>query len=96
MEEEFGRQRTPTVSGVERDEHEQGQAARETPAKATRMVPLEFMDDATGEVLDVIQDDEPNSAAQQAEHFAQMFKPHRQAESDKRWRSPVQTTQHWR
>ncbi len=45
VEEEFGRQRTPTATGVER---EQGHAARETPAKTTRTGPLEFKDEATG------------------------------------------------
>ncbi len=54
VEEEFGRQRTPTASGVERDEHEQGQAAGETPAKTTRTVPLEFKDKETGEYFDVV------------------------------------------
>ncbi len=51
MEEEFGRQRTPTTSGVE---YEQSQAARQTPAKTTRTVPLEFKDEATGEHFDVV------------------------------------------
>jgi hypothetical protein len=52
--EEFYRQRTPTASGVER---EQGQAARQTPAKSTGTVPLEFKDTATGEHFDIVQDD---------------------------------------
>jgi hypothetical protein len=33
-----------------------GLAAHEAPAKTTRTVPYEFKDDETGEVLDVIQD----------------------------------------
>ncbi len=41
MEEEFGRRRTPTARGVERDEHEQGHVARETPAKTTGRVGLQ-------------------------------------------------------
>ncbi len=49
LEEEFGRH--PSANGVER---EQGQAARETPAKTTRTVPLEFKDTATGEHFDVV------------------------------------------
>jgi hypothetical protein len=52
LEEEFGRRRTPTANGVER---EQGQAADETPPKTTR-TPLEFKDDETGEHFDVVQD----------------------------------------
>ncbi len=51
LEEEFGRRRTPTAGGVER---EQGQAAHERPAKTTRTVPLEFKDEATGEHFDVV------------------------------------------
>jgi hypothetical protein len=50
VEEEFGRQRTPMACGVER---EQGQAT-------ARTVPLVFKDEATGEVLDVVQDDDPD------------------------------------
>ncbi len=51
LEEEFSRQRTLTASGVER---EQGHVARETPAKTTPTVPLEFKDNATGEHFDVV------------------------------------------
>ncbi len=60
VEEEFGRRRAPTANGVEHDKHEQGRAARETPAKITRTVPLVFKDTATGEHFDVVQDDDPN------------------------------------
>ncbi len=57
VEEEFGRQRTPTATAADRV---QRQAARETPAKTTRTVPLEFKDNATGEMLDVVQDNDPD------------------------------------
>ncbi len=51
MEEEFGHPRTPMACGVDRV---QGYVARETPAKTTRTVPLEFTDNATGEHFDVV------------------------------------------
>ncbi len=53
--EEFGRQRNSTASG---GECQQGQVAREAPAKTTRTVPLEFKDNETGEDFDVIGDDD--------------------------------------
>ncbi len=59
LEEEFGRRRTPAAADVESAEHEHDQAARAAPAKTTLTVPLEFKDEATGEMLDVIQDDDP-------------------------------------
>ncbi len=68
MEEEFGRQRTPTASVADRV---QGKAAHEAPAKTTRTVRLEFKDNATGEHFDVVEDgDLSRSPATRSERSA--------------------------